>query len=356
MASLRSLAQLYLMHVREFFRDPEIILWSVILPVAMSWVLGVAFVQKNVTTRQIAVVGDINKSEELREVINEIENRNISRPKKTNDNSVFRFKFVGEDEALSLLRRGKIVLYIQLGAHGSLKFHLDPANETSYLAYLILTRRLSQERVEMELKKVATKGNRYIDFLIPGLIALGIMNSCLWGIGYVLIEYRMKKLMRRMIATPLKKWTLLMSFFLSRMTINIVEAALLVLFGFFYFGFSVQGSWGALFSLFFAGNIAFAGLAFLLASRASNTRTGNGVINTFSIPLMLASGIFFSYANFPEFLQPLLAVSPLALLAEGLRSVFNHAGTWSEISLALGVLSGFGIFCFSISLKVFRWY
>lgn len=355
-SSLRSLWQLYLMHVREFFRDPEIILWSVILPVAMSWVLGIAFVQKQVTTRQIAVVGNVNQSQELREVINEIENRNISRPKKSNDNSVFRFSFVQEEEALSLLRKGKIVLYIHLAQNGSLKFHLDPANETSYLAYLILTRRLSSERVEMELKKVSTKGNRYIDFLIPGLLALGIMNSCLWGIGYVLIEYRMKRLMRRMIATPLKKWALLASFFLSRLTINIVEAVLLIAFGFFYFGFSLQGHLSALVALFLAGNIAFAGLAFLLASRAENTRTGNGIINTFSIPLMLASGVFFSYANFPDFLQPLLQYSPLAMLAEGFRSVFNHLGAWTEIMPALTVLTGFGVFCFSLSLKVFRWH
>ena len=96
---VRSLWQLYLMHLREFFRDWEIILWSVLLPVAMSWVLGVAFVQRKVTTRQIAVVGDIQKSSELREVINEIENRNISRPKKSNDHSVFKFSFVDQEKA-----------------------------------------------------------------------------------------------------------------------------------------------------------------------------------------------------------------------------------------------------------------
>ncbi len=353
---VRSSWQLYLMHLREFFRDPEIILWSVILPVAMSWVLGVAFVQRKVTTRQIAVVGDVQKSAELREVINEIENRNISRPKKTNDHSVFKFSFVDREKALRLLRKGKIVLFIELSHSGALKFHLDPANETSYLAYLILSRRLSQEKVELQLNPITTHGNRYIDFLIPGLMALGIMNSCLWGIGYILIEYRMKKLMRRMIATPVKKAAILVSFFFSRMTINLVEIALLFAFGYFYFGFILQGGWAQIILLFISGNVAFAGLAFLLSSRAENTRTGNGIINVFSVPLMLASGIFFSYANFPDAIQPVLQYSPLALLADAMRTVFNTGGEITEILPAMAILNGFGVFCFSISLKIFRWH
>ncbi|MBL8032103.1 MAG: ABC transporter permease [Leptospiraceae bacterium] len=353
---VRSLWQLYLMHLREFFRDWEIILWSVLLPVAMSWVLGVAFVQRKVTTRQIAVVGDIKKSSELREVINEIENRNISRPKKPNDHSVFKFAFVDQQKAMTMLRKGKIVLYIQLTSNGTLHFHLDPANETSYLSYLILSRRLSQEKVALQLNPVTTHGNRYIDFLIPGLMALGIMNSCLWGIGYVLIEYRMKKLMRRMIATPVKKAVILASFFFSRMTINLVEVGLLFLFGYWYFGFVLQGSVANIMALFISGNVAFAGFAFLLASRAENTRTGNGIINAFSVPMMLASGIFFSYANFPEFIQPLLQYSPLALMADAMRTVFNTAGDFSEIFMPIVVLNIFGVFCFSLSLKIFRWH
>jgi len=353
---LRSLWQLFLMHLREFFRDPEMILWSVLLPMAMSLVLGMAFVERKVTTRQIAVVGDVQRSDELREVINEIENRNISRPKKSNDQSVFKFSFVAEDKALELLRKGKIVLYIQLSASGALHFHLDPANETSYLSYLILSRRLSQEKVELQMTPVTTHGNRYIDFLLPGLMALGIMNSCLWGIGYVLIEYRMKKLMRRMIATPVKRGVILLSFFLSRTVINLVEIGLLFAFGYFYFGFILQGSVAQIILLFISGNIAFAGLAFLLASRADNTRTGNGIINIFSVPFMLASGIFFSYANFPEMIQPLLQYSPLALLADSLRNVFNSGATFGEIALPLTLLNAFGIFCFSLSLKIFRWH
>ncbi|HRP69565.1 MAG TPA: ABC transporter permease, partial [Turneriella sp.] len=275
----RSSWQLSLMHLREFFRDPEIILWSVLLPVAMSWVLGIAFVERKVTTRHVAVVGDVHQSAQLREVINEIENRNIALPKKSNDHSVFKFSFVSENEALNLLRKGKIVLFIKLSPQGALHFNLDPANDTSYLAYLILSRRLSQEKVELQMNAITTRGNRYIDFLLPGLMALGIMNSCLWGIGYVLIEYRMKKLMRRMIATPVKRSAILLSFFSSRIIINFVEVMLLFLFGYLYFDFTLQGSVLNILLLFVSGNVAFAGLAFLLASRAENTRTGNGIIN-----------------------------------------------------------------------------
>ena len=140
------------------------------------------------------------------------------------------------------------------------------------------------------------------------------------------------------------------------MTINLVETLLLFGFGYFYFGFILQGSLAQILLLFISGNVAFAGLAFLLASRAENTRTGNGIINVFSVPLMLASGIFFSYANFPEAIQPVLQYSPLALLADAMRTVFNTGGDFSEIFLPVAVLNIFGVFCFSVSLKVFRWH
>lgn len=353
---ISALWQLLLMHTREFFRDWEVILWSVLLPVALSWVLGVAFVERKTSVRQIAVAGDMHRSAALREVINEIENRNISRPQRSNDNSIFRFIFTDYNNALKLLRKGKVVLIIEVSEEPTVRFHLDPANDTSFLSYLILSRRLSREKTRQQLIPVTTHGNRYIDFLIPGLLALGIMNSCLWGIGYMLIEYRMKKLMRRFVATPVPRWIILASFFLSRMAISLLEAVLLYAFAHFYFGFTLQGDGLQLAVLFISGNVAFAGLAFLLAARAENTRTGNGIINAFSIPLMLTSGIFFSYSNFPEFIQPFLRYLPLAQLADALRTVFNAPGTWQEIAPAIAQLNAFGMFCFSISLRIFRWY
>jgi len=351
----RSTFKLYLMHLREFIRDPEIILWSVILPIAMSWVLGIAFVENKATGRRIAIVGDKSKNAVFNQLVNELENRNLSRPIKENDKKFFKFINATQNEAENLLKRGKISLYVRLERDSALTFFLDMDNNDSYLTYLILLKKLSTDNVPSIIKPVQSKGSRYIDFLIPGLIALGILNSCLWGIGYQMIEYRMKKLMRRLIATPLTRMELLLSFFYSRLTINLVEGAMLFAFGWYYFNVQIQGSWLSLLSVYFSGNVAFAGLAFLLASRAANTRTGNGIINVVSLPMTLAGGVFFSINHFPGPVQTLLSYSPLALLAESLRGVFNYSASPAELLLPIIALNLFGILCFAISVKIFKW-
>lgn len=352
----RSIFQLVLTHFREFIRDPEILFWSVLFPVATAWVLGVAFVEKSAVNRNVAIVGEAQKDTRILRWVNEIENRRISNPDK-NDKSNFKFLFIKENDALTLMRKGRVNLYIQSEGRGSaVQFRFDTNNDDSYLTYLILQRRLSTEKVETVIQPVKTAGNRYIDYLIPGLLAMGIMNSCLWGIGYQLIEFRMKKLLRRMMATPVKKWQFLLSFFYARTCINLLEGVLLFLFAALYFDFKLQGNLVLASALYLSGNIAFGGLAMLVASRAENTRVGNGLVSAITMPLLVISGIFFSYSHFPEKVIPLLEKTPLALLADSFRSVFNSQMGITEVWPALIILPIFGVLSFLLALRLFRWH
>ena len=175
---------------------------------------------------------------------------------------------------------------------------------------------------------------------------MGVMMSIMWGISYEIIDNRAKKLLRRMVATPMKKSHYLIALMSVRVGMNFVESGLLFFFTWLAFGIRVQGSVPALLAIFLAGNIAFAGIAIFMSSHTAKTEIGNGLINLVSMPMMVLSGIFFSYHNFPEWTTSIIRTFPLTMLADGIRSVFVEGAGFAEITIPSLILAGTGIIFF----------
>jgi ABC-type multidrug transport system permease subunit len=178
----------------------------------------------------------------------------------------------------------------------------------------------------------------------------------MWGISYGIIEKRSKKLLRRLVATPMKKSHFLIALITVRVTMNFIEALALIFFALLAFNLTIQGSISALILLFIAGNIAFAGIAVFVSSHTSNTEVGNGLINAVVMPMMVLSGIFFSYQNFPDWSINVIKMLPLTMLTDGIRSIFNEGAGYNEIALPFLVLSATGILFFGAGLKIFKWH
>jgi ABC-2 type transport system permease protein len=271
-----------------------------------------------------------------------------------------RFQIMTEAEEILSLKQGGICLFIKRPEdREGLRFYFDPRNGEAQTAYLVLERALGGgggSRPRDEVVPLEVQGTRYIDFLVPGLLAMGVMSSALWGIGWALIEIRMKKLMRRMSATPMRKTMFLGSHFLARLIVNALEFMALFLFAYYYFGVKVQGSTLALAVVFVAGNIAFSGLAIFTSSRTNNPRVGNGLINALTFPMILLSGVFFSYRHFPAWAIPIVNKLPLTVLADSLRSVFNEGAGLEQIALPSLVLSASGLLFFYVGMKIYKWY
>ena len=242
-----------------------------------------------------------------------------------------------------------------------IKYHFDPANAEAKTAYQLVSG-LSEygssfyAANQANIEPLTMKGTRYVDFLIPGLIAMGIMMACSWGISYTIIDRRSKKLLRRMVATPMKKSNFLLALITARFTLNVAEALLLFLFALLYFGTKVQGSWPALVVIFLAGNIAFSGIAILLSSHTANPEVGNGLINALVTPMMVLSGVFFSYHNFPDWTIPFIKYLPLTMIADCFRSIFNEGAGLVDIWREALILTAVGTVSFIIGLKIFKWY
>ncbi len=206
------------------------------------------------------------------------------------------------------------------------------------------------------VQPMTVQGTRYIDFMAPGLISMGIMMSCMWGLSYGRIDKRSKKLLRRMVATPMRKSCFLISLRTVRIFMNLIESSLLVPFTWLAFDITIQGSILGMIAVFPAGNSAFGGIAIFISCRTGNTEIGNGLVNAVVMPMMVLSGIFFSYHNFPDWRIPFIRKLPLILLADGLRGIFIEGAGFTEVMLPVTVLLTIGGFFFSAGMRFFRWH
>jgi ABC-type multidrug transport system permease subunit len=347
---LRQLGHLIAANFREIIREPGVLFWGIGFPILMSLGLGIAFTKNPAVVRKVALVTP--SSAIMKDTV-------VIRDEKLG-NTTFIFQRMTWDEAMILLKRGNFNLILD-EADGQVRYHFDPRNPDAQLTFLKLSR-LFQGKPEVlpensgQIKPLTVSGTRYIDFFIPGIVSMGVMMSCMWGLSYGLIDKRSKKLLRRMVATPMKKSYFLMSMITVRIGMNFVESLLLVLFAWLAFGINMHLNLPALLLLFLAGNFAFAGLAVLISSRTSNTEVGNGFINAVVFPMMIMSGIFFSYHNFPDWAIPVIRILPLTMLADGVRSVFIEGAGLMQVARPILVLTAIGALFFTSGLKVFRWY
>jgi len=351
---LNTVYQLVTAQFKEFYRNPGILFWALGFPLIIATILGFAFTKKQDVNRNVGVVISNSDKSILESLKNKVSD---------NDSSAkFTFIPMSLEEAKLAMKRGKISLYVEKYSqvkkvpYKGYRYYFDSNNSESYLTYLLLDRLLiGVKNPTNQVTQLSSKGDRYIDFLIPGLLALGIMNSCLWGTAWSLMDMRSKKLLRRLISTPLRKSVFLFSHFLSRSVLSGIEYVLLILFAYFVFNVEVQGSLLSLFILFVCGNFAFSGIAIFASARASNSQIANGVINAISFPMMLLSGIFFSYHNFPDWATSIIQYFPLTLLADSIRSTFiEGANMYSTLGSSL-ILASIGTVFFGIGLKIYKW-
>ena len=357
-------------HFAEIIREPSVIFWGVVFPILMAWGLGIAFTQKGGVTAKLAIVKMIDRKDQNHET-KLISLLTASSVRKDSSYSVvlkneklgdanLTFIETSWSNSYTLLKKGKVSVIIEDRATET-RYHFDPANAEAKAAYALASGFAaggfsSYGNNQSEIEPFTLSGTRYIDFLIPGLLAMGIMMACCWGISYTIIDRRSKKLLRRMVATPMKKSNFLLALITARFTMNVAEALLLFLFAWLYFGTKVQGSWPALIVLFIAGNIAFSGISILISSHTANPEVGNGLINAIVTPMMVVSGVFFSYHNFPEWALPVIRYLPLTMITDSFRSIFNEGAGLLDVWREALVLTTIGAVSFVIGMKLFKWY
>jgi ABC transporter DrrB family efflux protein len=337
------LAQLVLARVRLFYREPSTIFWAFLFPILLTVALGIAFRSRPPEPVRVAVEAGPG-AEEVRVAL-------AAGPDVT-------VEVLDAGAGRAALRTGRVAVVVIPGSPPVLRF--DPTRPESRLAHAVVDDLLERAAGRRDLigpreERVTEAGSRYIDFLIPGLVGMNIMSTGMWGIGFVIVEQRQKRLLKRMIATPMRRGHFLVSFAAVRALFLAIEVPVLIGFGVVAFGVPLRGSAATLALVAVLGATAFAGVGLLVASRARNTQTVGGLINLVMLPMFMLSGVFFSSDNFPALMQPFIRVLPLTALNDGLRAVMNEGATLAAVAPQCGLLLGLTVLSFGAALRLFRW-
>jgi ABC-2 type transport system permease protein len=335
------LAQLTLVRFREFLREPEALFWVFVFPILLAAGLGMAFRNRPPEVLQVGAL-----SAELTQSL---------RTEKLLDVREF-----NAASGLQALRTGKVALLAVPGPGGTIVYEYDDTNPEGRTARMLADRAV--QRAAGRVDPVGAKdrilrepGSRYIDFLIPGLLGMNLMGSGIWGMGFTIVDSRRKKLLKRLVATPMPRHYYLLSFALSRLLMLVVEVGVLLGFGAWVFKVPVRGSLLDIAVLCVVSSLAFGSLGLLIASRAQTIEAVSGIMNVVMMPMWILSGVFFSAQRFPDFLQPVIRVLPLTAVIDALRANMLQGAGFTQLAPQLGILGCWTIVCFSVALRIFRW-
>jgi ABC-2 type transport system permease protein len=338
-----AIIELVAVRTKEFVRESEALFWVFGFPLILALALGFAFREKPPDRVPVAIVAGPNAQQRLAAL---------------QKSPVLMPSIMSEHDARNALRRGKVSLLIE--GTDTVLFRFDATRPDAQSARreaddALQTAAGRRNVIATREERVHEQGARYIDFLIPGLLGMNLMGTGMWSMGFTIANARMKKLLKRFIATPMRKTDFLLAQFLSRLIWLLIEVTVLVVFAWLVFGVRVNGSILLLAILCIIGGFSFSGIGLLTASRARTIEAVSGLMNVIMMPMWICSGVFFSYERFPDSVKPFIRLLPLTLLNDALRAVINDAAGLTQIAGKLALLAAWGLVTFIIGLKVFRW-
>lgn len=329
--------------LREFVREPDALFWSFFFPIITSVAMAIAFPSQGSQPIRVGVPPGA-ASEALRKTLT------------ANDRIVVRE--VSSEDELRQLREGDVHVIVRPGDPPTYRF--DPDRAESRIARLVVDDALKRaggrsDPWQAREDAVAIPGSRYVDWLIPGIVALSIMNNSMWSIGFMTVQMRLRKLLKRMAASPMRKWQFLLAQVLARLLFLGPEVAVPLVFGALAFGMPVRGSILTIAFVALAGAVAFGSIGLLVGSRVRTLEAVSGLMNLTMVPMWVLSGVFFSSSNFPEAVQPLIRALPLTAVVDALRAVVLEGATLGRIGRELATLAVWALVPFAIGLRIFKW-
>jgi ABC-2 type transport system permease protein len=341
----RPLIQLTRVRYHEFFREPEAVFWVFIFPVLLAAGLGIAFRNRAPERTAVAVVASQPEAEKLAQALREHE---------------LEASLLSDSAATEALRTGDVAVVVTPSADGGVEYRYDDTRPESRTARLLVDDALQASAGRRDLltskdQLVRERGARYIDFLVPGLLGMNLMGSGIWGLGFAIVDARKKRLLKRLIATPMSRFQYLASFALSRLTLLFIEVGLLLGFAVVVFGVPLRGSIPFLVLICLLSSLSFASLGLLIASRAQTMEGASGLMNLVMLPMWIFSGVFFSASRFPEAIQPFIQALPLTAVVDALRANVLRGASWHAVAPELAIISAWLVASFFLALKLFRW-
>ncbi len=337
--------------ILEFVREPEALFWVFAFPIIMALVLGFAFRDRPPDPLPVGVV----QGPAAAEISEALEKSGAVKPR----------IYPSLEAGLHGLRTGKVTILVEetKGVEGDgsgLLYRFDATRPDARVARLEVDDALQRARGRRDpsppqVALVQEKGSRYIDFLLPGILGLNLMGTGIWGVGFSIVNARLKKTLKLMVATPMRKSDFLLAQMLSRFVFLVLEVAVILAFGVWAFDVPIRGALWLLALTTVIGAVSFAGVGLLVVARARTLEAASGLMNLVMVPMWLLSGVFFSSERFPEAAQPFIKALPLTALNDALRGVMLEGAGPAAVSGELAILTAWGLVSFVIALATFRW-
>jgi ABC-type multidrug transport system permease subunit len=352
------LGHLTLCRAKEFTREPEAVFWVFLFPVLLAVALGLAFREKAPDKIPVGVIqAEANAADPVYPAALEADTA-LAALKRSPQLAPRAYTEAAGREAL---RTGRISLLVAPGSAGKpLRVILDETRPDARTARLEAEDALQRaagrkDPLPVGTEKLTEPGARYIDFLIPGLLGLNLMGTGIWSLTFSIAVARQRRVLKRLVATPMRKADYLLSQILGRMIFLIPELIILIGFGWIAFGVAVHGSILLLLFTSLLAAMSFCGLGLLTGSRVSTMEGASGLGNMILLPMWLLSGSFFSSERFPDVVQPFINALPLTALNQALRAIINEGHGLAEIWPRLLIVAAWGVVSFAVALKIFKW-
>lgn len=335
-----SLYQLTLVRFRLFLREPEAIFWIFFFPILLAVGLGIAFRNRPADVLQVGAT-------------------TVQLAKALAADPGLTVETVNEPGGTHELATGQILL-LAIQSPDGVAYKYDDTNPDARTARLLADRAVQaaagrKDAVKASNDLVHETGARYIDFVVPGLLGMNLMGSAIWGMVFPIVEARQKKLLKRLVASPMPKWQYLASYLVSRLAMLVIELAAFLGFAKLAFGVPFRGPLWQLILLCLLTSLAFSALGMLISSRAKTMEAASGLMNLVMLPMWILSGVFFSATRFPAVIQPVVRALPLTAAIEAMRGNMLQGTGIAHMMAQVGILLFWFIVPFAVSLRIFRW-
>lgn len=321
----------------EFIRDRASLAWNLLVPVGLVLALGMIFSEEG---RPRFTVGAISEYGMLAE----------------DPHPFFATRFIeflpAEAGAESVQKIGRHLLDLLVDTRSSpTRYWLNPDSPNGY----IVERLLLQVDPGAERQIVTGRAVRYVDWLLPGVLGMNMMFSCLFGVGYVVVRYRKNGFLKRLRATPLSALEFILAQALSRLVI-IMSATGIVFTGVtLLLGIAMAGSYLALAAVAVLGSMALISLALVVAARIDSEELASGLLNLLAWPMMLLSGVFYSLEGANEWLRALALILPLTHVLSAARAIMIDGAGLVDIGPQLLSLAGMATLFIGLAAALFKW-
>ena len=361
---MTTIISLYRAAMKEFFRDRAALFWTLAFPILFIVLFGAIFSGGGGANYTIGLVnqdgGPVGTA--LTSTFKGIK--------------AFTVKTGTYDNELSNLKQGNLDMLLVIpsgmsasvssGQTAAVQMYYDPSkNQTNAQIMLNIVQQVisgvnkqyvtQNPPLALQTNSIISHSFTYIDFLMPGILAMSLMQLGLFGTAQPLVSLREEGVLRRLGATPLPRWHLLTSQILMRVTIGLLQTALIIGLSIAFFHVQMQGNWGALIGLVLLGAITFVGLGYLIASVSRTVETAAGVSSAVNFPMLFLSGVFFPLAALPAFLTPIVRAMPLTYLADAFRQIAVGSVPDFPIWVDVAVLAAWALVCALLASRLFKW-